>query len=136
MAKLGSFLRDYLTPLLVLVVGGIVVHDHLVPREPAGPISVVDGKALGRKFAATVPGTFGDAWQTAAATLEGGKSVAEAQAALQAKWQEGRAKAFATQVAPDFTRVLGEGEEPTDPTQRAQVVQLWRDFAAGLKGGR
>lgn len=136
MAKLGSFFRDYLTPLLVLVIGGFVAYDHLVPREPAAPTSVVDGKALGRKFAGTVAATFGDAWQAGAATLAGGKSVAEAQAALQAKWQEGRTKAFATQVAPEFTRVLGEGSEPTDPTQRAQVVQLWRDFAAGLKGGK
>ena len=135
MTRLGSFVRDYLTPLLVLVVAGVVAYDHLVPHDGGGE-TVVNGRLLGRQFAKVIAASFGDAWQTAAATLEAGKPMAEAQASLQTKWQNGRSQAFATQVAPEFSKVLAEGVEPTDPTQRAAVVKLWRDFATGLRGGR
>ncbi len=136
MAKFGVFFRDFLTPMILLALAGVVAYDHLSPREPAVASPVVNGKTLGRKFAGTVASSFGDAWLSAANTLEQGKTVADAQAAMQASWQEGRAKAFSAQVAPEFSKVLGEGAEPTDPTKRAEVVKLWRDFATGLKGGR
>ncbi len=135
MSKLSSLVRDYLTPLLVLVVAGVVAYDHLMPHEGGGE-TVVNGKLLGRQFAKVIAASFGDAWQTAAETLEAGKPMADAQASLQTKWQDGRSRAFAAQVAPVFSKVLAEGVEPTDPTQRAAVVKLWRDFATGLKGGR
>ena len=136
MSKLGSFFRDFLTPTLLLIVGGVVAYDHVVPRElsVAGP--VVNGKNLGRKFAPTVAGSLGDAWVAAADALEQGKPMADAQSAMQARWQDGRTKAFALQVAPEFSKVLSEGVEPADPVKRAEVVKLWRDFATGLKGGR
>ena len=136
MTKLGSFFRDFFTPLIVLVVGGVVAYDHLVVREPVVVSKKVDGKLLGRKFAGSIASTFGDAWTVAADSLEQGKSMAEVQASMQTRWQADRSKAFAEQVGPEFSKVLGEGGEPTDPTQRAEVVQLWRDFAVGLKGAR
>lgn len=136
MSKLGSFFRDYLTPALVLLLGGVMAYDHLAPKDVAVAPTGVNGKALGHKFAGSVAASFGDAWESAAETLAAGKSIAEAQATMQTTWQEGRAKAFATVVAPEFSKVLGEGSEPADAAQRASVVQLWRDFATGLKGGR
>ena len=137
MSKIGEFLRDVFTPVLVLMLGGVVAYDHFVPHEPAVvPAAAVDGKALGRQFAGSVATAFGDAWVAAADTLEQGKSISDAQATLQTKWQDGRTKAFTTLVAPEFSKILGEGAEPTDAAQRAAVVKLWRDFAAGLKGGR
>lgn len=136
MAHLGRFVRDFLTPTLVLILGGVVVYDHLVLDEPTGGHLIVNGKVLGRKFASSVVATLGDGWATAADILEQGKTVADAQSALQTKWQEGRIHAFTTQISPEFTKILPEGIEPTDPAQRAAVVKLWRDFATGLKGGR
>lgn len=136
MSKLGPILQNFFTPALVLILAGVVAYDHLTPRQPSAPASTVDGKSLGRAFATSVAVAFGDSWIAAADTLEGGKSIGDAQAVLQAKWQEGRTKAFTTLVAPEFSKVLGEGVEPADPAQRAAVVRLWRDFAAGLKGGR
>ncbi len=136
MSKFAAFFRDFLTPALVLTLAGIIAYDHLMPREPVVVVSVVNGKVLGRKFAGAIAARFGDAWLFAADTLEAGKSIADAQAVMQAKWQAGRTEAFAAEVTPEFAKVLGEGLEPTNPTQRASVVKLWRDFATGLKGGR
>jgi len=133
--KSFAFVRDVLTPVAVLLIGGLVAYDHLAGREPAaGP--AVNGRAVGRAFAPTMAPRFGDAWLAAADALEKGKTVAEAQATLQATWQESRAKAFAAVVAPEFRKVMPEGSEPTDPARRAEVIKLWRDFASGLKGGR
>ena len=136
MQKLGRIFREFLTPTLILILGGVVVYDHLALRDPATQVAAVNGKVLGRKFAGAVAGSFGDAWLMAAETLEQGKSVADAQSALQTGWQEGRSKAFTMLVTPEFAKVLVEGTEPTTPAQRAEVVKLWRDFAVGLKGGR
>ena len=125
-----------LTPLAVLVLAGVVAYDHLAPgpRPPRRRRSTA--RRLGRSFAPAAASNLGDGWLAAADALEQGKTVADAQAALQAAWQDARIKAFAAKVAPEFARVLPEGAEPTDPAKRAEVVKLWRDFAAGLKGGR
>jgi hypothetical protein len=104
--------------------------------RPSSIPAAVDGAKLGRAYAPQVVSTLSDAWNAAADALGQGKSVAEAQAALQQSWQAARAKAFAASVAPDFSKVLAEGVEPKDDAQRAQVVALWRSFARGLKGGR
>ena len=136
MAKFGQMLRDFVIPLLVLLLGGVVAYDHLAEHPSAGASMPVDGKALGKKFVGPLGSSFGSAWLVAADSLEQGKSVADAQAALQSRWQDERASAFATLVTPGFARVLPEGTEPTTPAQRAEVVKLWRDFATGLKGGR
>lgn len=136
MNRFAAFLRDYLTPIMVLAIGGVVAYDHFVPREAPSNPETVNGHSLGQKFAKTMAPTFADGWLAAANALEQGKSMADAQAALQTTWQTARSQSFAQQVGPDFNRVLPEGAEPTDPTQRAAVVRLWRDFARGLKGGR
>ncbi len=136
MQNILSFIQNVLTPLAVLAIAGVVTYDHFVPPGPAAPRSIVNGKALGRSFAPSVSSGLGDAWLAAADALEQGKAVSDAQAALQSAWQTARIKAFTATVAPEFSKVLAEGAEPADPTQRAAVVKLWRDFAAGLKGGR
>jgi hypothetical protein len=79
--------------------------------------------------------TYADAWLAAAKTLEEGKPIAEAQKTLQDAWKAARVKAFSEDVAPVFAVVLPEGTEPTSPDKRAQVIDLWRSFAKGLKGG-
>ncbi len=136
MQKIGSFIQSILTPLALLLLAGVVVHDHFESVAPSGPRTTVNGKALGRSFAPTVASNLGDAWLAAADAIEQGKTISEAQAALQLAWQDARIKSFTAKVAPEFMKVLPEGQEPTNPAERAEVVKLWRDFAAGLKGGR
>jgi hypothetical protein len=135
MSKILGFFRDLLTPLAVLILAGVVAYDHFAPKSAPAP-STVDGQALGLGFAPTLASSLGDAWLIAADALESGKSVGEAQKALQDAWKEARVKAFAAKVAPEFALVLSEGTEPTAPAKRAEVVKLWRDFASGLKGGK
>ena len=136
MKKTLSFLQNYVTPLVVLILVGVVVTDHMGLNGPTGPQRAVNGRALGRSYAPMVVANLADAWLAAAEALERGKTVSESQEALQQTWQEARIKAFTTKVAPEFIKVLPEGQEPTDPSSRAEVVRVWRDFAAGLKGGR
>ena len=136
MQKFGNVFRDIVTPLLVLVMGGVIAYDHFVPRDPTDRPSLVDGKALGRSFAPLAASSLGEGWLAAADAIDQGKTVAEAQAALQSAWKEARVKAFAAKVAPGLGVVLPEGAEPSDPAKRAEVAKLWRDFAAGLKGAR
>ena len=136
MQKFGNFAQSILTPLAVLLMAGVLVHDHLQGVGPNVPSVVVNGRGLGRSYAPQVASSLGDAWLAAADAIERGQSMTEAQAALQKAWQDSRVRAFSAGVAPEFSRVLPEGQEPTDPVLRARVVKLWRDFAAGLKGGR
>jgi hypothetical protein len=130
--------KDLLTPVSILILAGVLLFDHLVPRPvptPA-PVPTVNGRVLGKAYAPILLSTYGDAWLAAAKTLEDGKSVAEAQKSLQDSWQNARVKAFTDHVASSFCLILPEGTEPTTPQKRAQVVELWRDFARGLKGTR
>jgi hypothetical protein len=136
MQKIGSFLQTILTPLAVIILAGVVAYDHVSGDHSSDSRSVVNGKALGRSFAPIVATNLGDAWLAAADALEQGKSIPEAQAALQAAWQDARIKSFAAKIAPEFIKVLPEGHDPTNLALRADVVKLWRDFATGLKGGR
>jgi hypothetical protein len=135
MNKIGSFIQTVLTPLVVLMIGGVVAYDHLPPRSSTAAPAAVDGKALGRAYAPMVAASLSEGWLAAADALEQGKAVPEAQAALHSAWQAARTRAFSARVVPEFSRVLPEGAEPTDPVTRAEVVRLWRDFASGLKGG-
>jgi hypothetical protein len=131
-------LKEILTPLSVLILAGILVYDRMVPRPvPAPtPVPAVSGLALGKAYATVLLSTYGEAWLAAARSLEEGSSVADAQKALQESWKEARAKAFSDHVGTRFALVLPEGSEPASPEKRAQVVQLWRDFARGLQGPR
>lgn len=135
MTKIGQFLREILMPLCVIAVMVIFAYDHFYPRQAVGP-AAVDGKALARSYAASLAPDLAVGWAAAADALDRGKTVAESQAALQAAWQAARIASFSGKVGPAFAAVLPEGAEPTDPARRAEVVKLWRDFAAGLKGGK
>lgn len=136
MQKIVSLFRDLITPLLVIGLAGVIAFDHFLPHDRDARPALVDGKALGRSFAPLAASALADGWIAAADAMDSGKSVAEAQAILQAAWKEARVKAFAAKVAPALGVVLPEGAEPNDPAKRAEVSKLWRDFAAGLKGGR
>src|SRR4051812_29273001 len=113
MQKFGTLVQTFMTPLVVLGLAGVVAYDHMAPRSPVAPASAVHGKALGRAFAPTVASDLGDAWLAAADALEQGKTISDAQAALQSTWQAARVKSFAAQVSPEFSKVLPEGAEPT-----------------------
>jgi hypothetical protein len=127
-------LKDIVTPLVVLVLAGVVIFDHLAHRQaPTPPLApTVNGQALGRAYAPLLLASYSDAWLAAAQTLEDGKPVAEAQKTLQDTWKDARVKAFTNHVGSRFALVLPEGAEPTTAAQRAEVVKLWRDFAHGL----
>src|SRR4051794_3506410 len=136
--RMMKTLKEIVTPLSVLILAGILLYDRMVPRPvpvPA-PVPAVDGLALGKAYATDLLSTYGEAWLAAARSLEAGSSVADAQKELQTSWKEARARAFAEAVGPHFARVLPEGSEPTSPEERAQVVQLWRDFSRGLTANR
>lgn len=160
MQKFGNFLQTVVTPLVVLMTGGLILHDHLPTKGPAAPAPIVlrEGAvtpagprasagedapppptigawALGRAYAPVLADSLGDGWLAAAEALERGKTVPEAQADLQSAWRAARVRTFSAEVAPAFAAVLPEGSEPTDPAKRAEVVKLWRDFASGLKRG-
>ena len=135
-AALLRGVKDYLTPFAVLTLAGVILYEHLTPQGGPAPSPTVNGVALGKAYAPTLASTYADAWDVAAKTLEDGKTVAEAQKALQDAWRDARVKAFRAEVLPGFGVVLPEGTEPTDPAKRAQVAELWRSFAKGLKGGR
>jgi hypothetical protein len=131
-------LKDYLTPVSVLVFTVVAFIDHRIhrPVRPPSPVPTVTGQVLGRSYAPLLLSGYSDAWLAAAQTLEEGKSVADAQTALQETWKAARVKSFTDHVAPSFGLVLAEGDEPSTPEKRAQVVKLWRDFARGLRGDR
>jgi hypothetical protein len=130
--------KEILTPLTVLIFTVVAFIDHRLQRPvPApSPAPAVNGQVLGRAYGPLLLSSYGDAWLAAAQTLEEGKSVAEAEKTLQETWKGARVKAFANHVAPSFGLVLSEGAEPSTPEKRAQVVELWRDFAHGLRGDR
>ncbi|MCA1685768.1 MAG: hypothetical protein LC745_07220 [Planctomycetia bacterium] len=127
-------LKDLLTPVALLSMAGVMLYDHLTPRVAPAPEPTVSGVSLGRAYAPVLVAGYADAWVVAAKTLEEGKSVADAQKALQDSWKEARVKAFKQDVLPGFSLVLPEGTEPTDAAKRSQVADLWRAFAKGLKG--
>lgn len=129
-------LKDFLTPLAIFALAGVLLYDRLAPRNDTPVDPTVNGAALGRAYGPVLVATYADAWIAAASTLDEGKSIAEAQKVLQDTWKDGRVKAFKADVQPGFALVLPEGTEPSDPAKRSQVSDLWRAFARGLKGGR
>ena len=131
-------IKDYATPISVLIMAGVMLYDHLAPTNvtPVVPVDpTVNGQTLGKEYGTALLASYADAWNAAATTLESGKTVAEAQKSLQDTWQEGRSKAFQAKVAPAFSQILPAGTEPADATKRTQVAQLWRAFATGLAAG-
>ena len=91
------------------------------------------GEHFGQSYAPAVLKTYADAWDTAAAALAEGKTVAQSQALLQETWKRERAKAFNDGVRSEFLAILPEGREPADPQERARVVAFWKSFAKGLR---
>jgi hypothetical protein len=128
-------LKDAVTPLVMLILTATILYDHFSPRSAPAPAPTVNATALGRTYGPVLLSTYADAWLAAAKVLDEGKPVAEAQKTLQETWKTVRVKAFTEEVAPVFGLVLPEGTEPASPEKRAQVVELWRSFAKGLKGG-
>ena len=133
-----SALKDYATPVSVLILAAVLLYDHFAPKiaTPVDPTVTVNGQVLGKAYSAALVASYADAWNTAATTLEQGKSVSDAQKTLQDAWKDGRTKAFKAKVEPGFAQVLPEGTEPGDAAKRSQVAQLWRAFAKGLTGAR
>jgi hypothetical protein len=129
--------KFWIMPILVVTLASVVVYDHVIaPRLPNPAVQTVNGITLGKKYSTVVLTDLSDAWTGAAQSVSDGKSMAEAQKTFQDQWQAARTKSFSAIVAPEFAKVLPEGAEPKSPEDRAAVVQLWRDFAKGLKGGR
>ena len=131
-----TFIREYMSPLMMMGLLAVVAYDHFGPRRDAATPTIVDGARLGRDYAPALSASLSDAWLDAAAAIEQGKTVAEAQTVLQDRFKAGRVQAFTANVAPAFSRVLPEGIEPRDSAHRAEVASLWRAFARGLKGGK
>jgi hypothetical protein len=131
-------LKDYATPIAILILAAVMLFDHCAqtPVVPSGPSVHVDGETLGKAYATDLLATYADGWNAAATTLEKGKTVSEAQKALQDTWKDGRTKAFRARVEPVLSQMLPEGTEPADTAKRAQVAQLWRAFAKGLTKAR
>jgi hypothetical protein len=129
--------KDWLLVVMGLALAGSLSFVAIELRKPRieGEASV-NAVELGRSYGLVVVATLGDAWNAAADTLAAGKTVAEAQTALQEKWKTGRTEAFNAKVVPTFVKVLPEATEPKDEAQRARVIELWRGFARGLKGAR
>ncbi len=101
-----------------------------VTREVAPP----DARALGKAYAPVLATTYADGWVAAAKALEDGKSVEECRKVLQETWKGSRQRSFQAILQPDFSKVLSEGTEPADVTQRARVAAFWKSFASGLRG--
>lgn len=128
-------IRKSLAPAVVVLMTGVVALDPSSPVRAPVPSAPVDGYKLGRAYAPTLAPALAEGWLAAADAIEAGKSVGEAQEALQSAFKAARVRAFSARVVPEFARVLPEGAEPEDAAARARVARLWRDFARGLRGG-
>ncbi len=127
--------KGLLTPVSILVLSGVIAYDRVAPRLIQASAPAINGVALGRTYAPALASAYGDAWIAAARAIDDGKTVAEAQTVLQETWKEARIKSFRSKVLPTFSIVLPEGTEPANPAKRAEVANLWRAFAKGLKQG-
>jgi hypothetical protein len=128
--------KKMIPPTAALALTGAILADHPRQAGTARRETRVNATAVGRAYAAQLIGSYADAWDAAASAVEGGMSVAESQQVLQDTWKQSRARAFRERVAPTFSRVLPEGGEPDGASERARVVELWREFARGLRSHR
>ncbi|MGE3820970.1 MAG: hypothetical protein AB7I30_16280 [Isosphaeraceae bacterium] len=126
-------LRDYATPLALLLLSGVLLFNRFYPAVETPLEPSVNALALGRAYAPKLVDSYAEGWLAAAKAIEEGKPVVEAQNALQEAWKAARAKAFAAEVQPGMSLVLPEGTEPSDAKKRSEVAELWRAFARGLK---
>jgi hypothetical protein len=131
-----------LPPAKDLIIGGLLAALlalagwHVASTRPPKPPDPSAGlAALGRHYAPSLARAYAAGWDAAADAIAGNKTVAEAQAALQATFAAERARSIA-EVTPALAAVLAEGAEPKDAADRIRVASAWRAFASGLKGGR
>jgi hypothetical protein len=101
--------------------------------EPPEAQAAAGGLALGKAYKPILAGAYAAGWEAAAAALDSGGSVADAQVALQETFQQARRQSFALKMVPALNRVLPEGTEPATPAQRKAVVGYWRAVAKGLR---
>lgn len=120
--------------VLVLLIGAVLLYDHLPGTHTTAPASDAAFLKLGRDFIAADAASYGDGWVAAAYALEKGATVEDAQKALQVKWSDSHKAAFA-RVTPDFERLLPAGTEPSS-ADRQRVADAWAAFGRGLKGER
>lgn len=125
--------KEFATPLSVLLLASAMLFDHFVgcpdhvPTPGPGPN---DAKTAGHAYGVHLATTNAQAWLDAAAAFDAGKTVAEAQAVMQASWLTARQAALSTDLAPVMDSVLPEGAEPT-ASQRTALSACWRAIAAG-----
>lgn len=106
------------------------------PTPGPAPTPTVDAVTLGKTFAPKLAASLADGFETAATMIAAGTSVKEADESLKVKFQASRNDAFKTMVAPEFAKVLPEGQEPKDPATREAAAKIHRDFASGLRGAK
>jgi hypothetical protein len=133
------------TQALLVVLIGLQTYAQFHPASPGvapcpppspAPAPAADATALGRAYIPAIASAYGDAWQAAGGAVAEGKSISEARQVFQLSLGSARKRDFARMVAPALERVLPEGAEPETPEKRAEVAKLFRDFGAGLKGGK
>ncbi len=125
-------LLPYAGNLLVLVMALVMVYDHLGGHQAPAPAAASFLK-LGKDFAAADAAAYGDGCLAAAAEIEKGGRVEDAQAALQAKWSVSHRAAFMRLAAPEFEKLLPAGAQPSAALQ-AEYAAAWAAFGRGLKG--
>lgn len=116
--------------LAILALAGAILWTHY--DRPPSPAAPVDGDRLGKQYAPLVARSFGVAWLAARADLLGGKSVSDSEKTYQKSLDDELKKQFDAVVAPAFGRVVPSGTAEVTSAQRADLADLWRDFARGL----
>lgn len=124
--------------LVVLLTAALAWHmwRERTPTPGPTPTPTVDAVTLGKQFAPKLAASLADGFETAATMIAAGTSVTDADNALKTKFATGRNDAFKSLVAPEFSKILPEGQEPKDPATREAFAKLHRDFASGLRGAK
>ena len=114
--------KDYLTPVSVLLLAGVIVFDHLSPRVAPSPEPTVNGETLGRAYSPILAATYATAWEAAAQEIEQGKPVAEAQQVFQSTWQDERSRHSNPRFSPasrlSFPKAPNRPTRPSVPRSR------------------
>ncbi len=122
---------------LIVVAGalffGSKVLDRMLPVAPTTP-TATDMPRLAKVYGPELLAAFGDGCLDAGSTIGSGKSMVEGQAALQERFKTSRTAAFMVRINPELSKVIGEGAEPRDAAQRADVAKFWTDLGHACKG--
>lgn len=106
------------------------------PTPGPSPTPTIDAVTLGKNFAPKLAASLADGFETAATMIAAGTSVTDADNSLKTKFMSSRNDAFESVVAPEFAKVLPEGQEPKDAATREAFAKIHRDFASGLRGAK